>query len=63
MLGEIPEAAFFVVSCFVIVEMAEDSNAGLVYGSLLSKGSHDAQRPPQQHRVPSGPHSSMFQRP
>ena len=33
-LSEIPEAAFFVVSCFVIVELAEDRNSGLVYGLL-----------------------------
>lgn len=33
-LAEIPDAAFFVISCFVIVELAEDVNAGLVYGLL-----------------------------
>ena len=34
LLTEVPDAAFFVVSCFVIVELASDSNAGLIYGLL-----------------------------
>ena len=36
LLSELPDAAFFVVSCFVIVEMADEANAGLVYGLLTT---------------------------
>eukprot|EP00931_Biecheleriopsis_adriatica_P038163 TRINITY_DN21889_c0_g1_i1.p1 TRINITY_DN21889_c0_g1~~TRINITY_DN21889_c0_g1_i1.p1 ORF type:complete len:598 (-),score=111.79 TRINITY_DN21889_c0_g1_i1:139-1893(-) len=35
-LVEIPEAAIFVVTTFVIVEMADDGNEGLVYGILTT---------------------------
>merc|ERR1711959_816214 len=36
LLYEIPAAANFVVATFVIVEMAEDGNEGLVYGLLTT---------------------------
>ena len=35
-LQTLPQAANFVVSTFVIVEMAEDFNEGLVYGLLTT---------------------------
>merc|ERR1740123_605000 len=37
-LIELPAAANFVVSTFVIVEMADDGNEGLVYGLLTTAG-------------------------
>lgn len=36
LLTELPNAAFFVVSCFVIVEMATADNEGLIYGLLTT---------------------------
>ena len=36
LLTELPDAAFFVVSCFVIVELANDNNEGLIYGLLTT---------------------------
>ena len=36
MLVEIPAAANFVVGTFVIVEMADSGNEGLVYGLLTT---------------------------
>ena len=38
LLSELPQAAQFVVATFVIVEMAEDCNEGLVYGLLTTMG-------------------------